>query len=80
MKLNVPNLKVIVLCRTFSCIRCLIYRCLYERLAEPSLRVQGEKMEVRIVSAVGAYVLMVVAWVYFVYRPYYIHKSIWTSS
>ena len=40
------------------------------------LRVQGEKMEVRMLSALGAYILMVLAWVYFVYKPYLVHKSI----
>ena len=43
------------------------------------LRIQGEKMEARLLSAVGAYVLMVLAWVYFVYRPYLVHKSIWNA-
>ena len=36
-------------------------------------------MEVRVLSAVGAYVLMVLAWVYFVYRPYRVHKNIWNA-
>lgn len=40
------------------------------------LRVQGEKMEVRMLSAFAVYVIMVLAWVYFVYRPYKVHKSI----
>jgi uncharacterized membrane protein len=43
------------------------------------LRVQGEKMEVRALSAVGAYILMVLAWVYFVYKPYTVHKNIWSA-
>jgi uncharacterized membrane protein len=43
------------------------------------LRVQGEKMEVRALSAVGAYILMVLAWVYFVYKPYTVHKNIWNA-
>jgi uncharacterized membrane protein len=40
------------------------------------LRVQGEKMEVRMLSAFAVYVIMVLAWVYFVYRPFLVHKSV----
>ena len=40
------------------------------------LRVQGEKMEVRMLSALAVYVIMVLAWVYFVYRPFLVHKSV----
>tara|TARA_B100000123_G_C25698594_1_gene414322 strand:- start:220 stop:627 length:408 start_codon:yes stop_codon:yes gene_type:complete len=40
------------------------------------LRVQGEKMEVRMLSAFAVYVIMVLAWVYFVYKPFLVHKSV----
>lgn len=40
------------------------------------LRVQGEKMEVRMLSALAVYVIMILAWVYFVYRPFLVHKSV----
>ena len=43
------------------------------------LRVQGEKLEVKMLSAIGAYIVMVIAWVYFVYKPYLVHKNIWTA-
>ena len=77
MKLNVANLKVIVLSIVlFLVLDALFIGAFMKDWQSLLLRVQGEKMEVRMGSAIGAYVLMVVAWVYFVYRPYLVHKSI----
>ena len=74
---NVTNVKAIVLSIVFFLVLdALFIGAFMKDWHSLLLRVQGEKMEVRMLSAIGAYVLMVIAWVYFVYRPYLVHKSI----
>jgi uncharacterized membrane protein len=74
---NVTNVKAIVLSIVFFLVLdALFIGAFMKDWHSLLLRVQGEKMEVRMLSALGAYVLMVIAWVYFVYRPYLVHKSI----
>ena len=78
--LNKSHLKVLVLSIIFFLVLdALFIGALMKDWQSLLLRVQGEKMEVRIASAVGAYVVMVLAWVYFVYRPYLVHKNISTA-
>ena len=77
MKLNVINVKAIVLSIVlFLVLDALFIGYFMKDWQSLLLRVQGEKMEVRMMSALAVYVLMVLAWVYFVYRPYLVHKSI----
>jgi len=74
---NVTNVKAIVLSIVlFLVLDALFIGAFMKDWHSLLLRVQGEKMEVRMVSVIGAYILMVIAWVYFVYRPYLVHKSI----
>ena len=74
---NVTNVKAIVLSIVFFLVLdALFIGAFMKDWQSLLLRVQGEKMEVRMVSAIGAYVLMVIAWVYFIYRPYLVHKSV----
>ena len=78
--LNKSHLKVLVLSVIFFLVLdALFIGALMKDWQSLLLRVQGEKMEVRLASAVGAYVVMVLAWVYFVYRPYLVHKNISTA-
>tara|TARA_Y100000389_G_C17254452_1_gene409806 strand:- start:182 stop:589 length:408 start_codon:yes stop_codon:yes gene_type:complete len=78
--LNKSHLKVLVLSIIFFLVLdALFIGALMKDWQSLLLRVQGEKMEVRLSSAVGAYVVMVLAWVYFVYRPYLVHKNISTA-
>ena len=78
--LNKSHLKVLVLSIIFFLVLdALFIGALMKDWQSLLLRVQGEKMEVRLASAVGAYVVMVLAWVYFVYRPYLVHKNISTA-
>jgi uncharacterized membrane protein len=78
--LNNSHLKVLVLSIIFFLVLdALFIGALMKDWQSLLLRVQGEKMEVRLSSAVGAYVVMVLAWVYFVYRPYLVHKNINTA-
>ena len=78
--LNKSHLKVLVLSIIFFLVLdALFIGALMKDWQSLLLRVQGEKMEVRLASALGAYVVMVLAWVYFVYRPYLVHKNISTA-
>lgn len=78
MKLiNLMNVKALVLSVIFFLVLdALFIGAFMKDWQSLLLRVQGEKMEVRMLSALAVYVIMVLAWVYFVYRPFLVHKSV----
>ena len=77
---HINHIKVIVLSIVlFLVLDALFIGAMMKNWQSLLLRVQGEKLEVKMLSAIGAYIVMVLAWVYFVYKPYLIHKNIWTA-
>ena len=77
---HINHIKVIVLSIVlFLVLDALFIGAMMKNWQSLLLRVQGEKLEVKMLSAIGAYIIMVFAWVYFVYKPYLIHKNIWTA-
>ena len=78
--MDIKHVKVIVLSIVlFLVLDALFIGAMMKNWQSLLLRVQGEKLEVKMLSAIGAYIVMVLAWVYFVYKPYLIHKNIWTA-
>ena len=77
---HINHVKVIVLSIVlFLVLDALFIGAMMKNWQSLLLRVQGEKLEVKMLSAIGAYIVMVLAWVYFVYKPYLVHKNIWTA-
>ena len=75
--MNLMNVKALVLSVIFFLVLdALFIGAFMKDWQSLLLRVQGEKMEVRMLSALAVYVIMVLAWVYFVYRPFLVHKSV----
>ena len=78
--MDIKHVKVIVLSIVlFLVLDALFIGAMMKNWQSLLLRVQGEKLEVKMLSAIGAYIVMVLAWVYFVYKPYLVHKNIWTA-
>ena len=78
--MDIKHIKVIVLSIVlFLVLDALFIGAMMKNWQSLLLRVQGEKLEVKMLSAIGAYIVMVLAWVYFVYKPYLVHKNIGTA-